>query len=66
MPDFASIATIMNDGLHKKPKEGLNTIKAKYSHVVFHEVAKIPLISIEYLFDVNTDDESGKTITAKK
>lgn len=42
--DFKDIALALNACLHKKQKEGIKTIRQKYSHKVFHEVAKIPLI----------------------
>lgn len=61
LKEFADIATLLNDGLHKKPKEGLNTVRNKYSHDVFHEVAKIPLVETEKLFEsaaiVSADDQ---------
>ncbi|XP_055682120.1 G2/mitotic-specific cyclin-B3 [Lutzomyia longipalpis] len=42
--DFMRIAVILNNGLHKKFKEPLSTIRKKYSHKIFHEVSKKPLI----------------------
>lgn len=56
--DFAKIVFLLNDGLHKKPKDGLNTIRNKYSHTVFHEVAKVTLVSDDELFF--TDNINGK------
>ncbi|XP_067619602.1 G2/mitotic-specific cyclin-B3 [Eurosta solidaginis] len=49
LTDFAEIVPILNIGLHRKPK--VKTIRSKYSHKIFHEVAKIPLLSTEQLFD---------------
>lgn len=48
--EFESIVQILNSGLHKKPKDSLNTIRNKYSHKIFHEVAKIPLLTNAELF----------------
>lgn len=36
---------MQNACLHKKPKEGLSTVRNKYSHKIFFEVAKIALIN---------------------
>ncbi|GAB0086594.1 hypothetical protein DMENIID0001_006880 [Sergentomyia squamirostris] len=48
--DFFSIAVLLNNGLHKKLKDPLTTIKKKYSHKIFHEVSKKPLIkSVELM-----------------
>jgi G2/mitotic-specific cyclin-B3 len=30
--------------LHKKPKAAISTVRNKYSHTIFFEVAKLPLI----------------------
>jgi hypothetical protein len=43
--DFSHIVLLLNIGLHRKPKETINTVRTKYSHKIFHEVAKIPLLS---------------------
>ncbi|KAK9736257.1 Cyclin, N-terminal domain [Popillia japonica] len=40
---------LLNSSLHKKPKEQTMTVHNKYSHKVFFEVAKTPLISNEDL-----------------
>uniref|UniRef100_A0A1B0DA66 Uncharacterized protein n=1 Tax=Phlebotomus papatasi TaxID=29031 RepID=A0A1B0DA66_PHLPP len=42
--DFFRVAVLLNNGLHKKFKNSLSTIKKKYSHKIFHEVSKKPLI----------------------
>lgn len=47
--EFYSIILVLNNGLHKKPKDSLNTIRNKYSHKIFHEVAKIQLLKNEDL-----------------
>lgn len=40
---------LLNNNMHKKPKEQTMTVHNKYSHKVFFEVAKTPLISNEDL-----------------
>ncbi|KAL2715404.1 G2/mitotic-specific cyclin-B3 [Vespula squamosa] len=41
--DIRDIVRILNEGLHRKHKEALVTIRNKYSHKIFFEVAKLPL-----------------------
>ncbi|XP_053947292.1 G2/mitotic-specific cyclin-B3 [Anastrepha ludens] len=53
LTDFAEIVPILNAGLHRKPK--VRTIRSKYSHKIFHEVAKVPLLTTEELFENNLD-----------
>uniref|UniRef100_A0A1A9WYR9 Uncharacterized protein n=1 Tax=Glossina brevipalpis TaxID=37001 RepID=A0A1A9WYR9_9MUSC len=53
--DFAEIIPILNDGLHRKPKGTIKTIRSKYSHKIFHEVAKVALMTTEELFENNLD-----------
>lgn len=65
MPEFKSIVYTLNEGLIKKPKEGLATIRTKYSHSVFHEVAKVPTMSTEELFAENVVVVPEPTETAK-
>ncbi|XP_063703784.1 G2/mitotic-specific cyclin-B3 [Culicoides brevitarsis] len=50
LAEFENIVQLLNNSLHKKPKDSLNTIRNKYSHKIFHEVAKIPLMTITELF----------------
>lgn len=40
----------MNNNLHQKPRDAIKTIRNKYSHKIFFEVAKIPLVSSDRLF----------------
>jgi len=47
--DFIDVVYVLNNSLHQKPKQMLNTIRNKYSHKVFYEVAKIPLVSNQNL-----------------
>lgn len=49
--EFAHIVPILNAGLHRRPKEALKTIRNKYSHKIFFEVSKIPLLTNEALFE---------------
>ncbi|KAK6622334.1 hypothetical protein RUM44_002145 [Polyplax serrata] len=49
LPDFLSIALDLNDLLHQKPKEQLKVVRNKYSHKIFFEVAKTPLVDNETL-----------------
>ncbi|XP_065172086.1 G2/mitotic-specific cyclin-B3 isoform X1 [Atheta coriaria] len=37
----------LNLNLHRKPKEALMTVRNKYSHKIFFEVAKTPLVNTE-------------------
>ncbi|XP_053998117.1 G2/mitotic-specific cyclin-B3 [Hylaeus anthracinus] len=41
--DIRDIINILNQGLHRKHKEALTTVRNKYSHKIFFEVAKLPL-----------------------
>ncbi|XP_029035402.1 G2/mitotic-specific cyclin-B3 [Osmia bicornis bicornis] len=41
--DIKDIANLLNQGLHRKHKEALTTVRNKYSHKIFFEVAKLPL-----------------------
>lgn len=41
--DIRDIVFLLNEGLHRKHKEALVTIRNKYSHKIFFEVAKLPL-----------------------
>jgi len=47
--DFRDIAITLNNILHQKQSKNLNTARNKYSHRIFYEVAKIPLVSSEEL-----------------
>lgn len=44
-----STVYLLNNGLHTKPNEQLMTVRNKYSHKVFFEVAKTPLLKNEDL-----------------
>ncbi|XP_014237797.1 G2/mitotic-specific cyclin-B3 [Trichogramma pretiosum] len=43
LKDFADIVNVLNEGLHRKQKEALSTVRNKYSHKIFFEVAKVAL-----------------------
>jgi len=43
--DLKEMIIALNQMLHARPIPQLNTIRSKYSHVVFHEVAKIKPLS---------------------
>lgn len=55
LADFAEIVTALNAGLHRKPRATIKTIRNKYSHKIFHEVAKVPLLTNQELFQGNLD-----------
>ncbi|XP_017141597.2 G2/mitotic-specific cyclin-B3 [Drosophila miranda] len=57
LADFAEIVPVLNAGLHRKPRATIKTIRNKYSHKIFHEVAKVPLLSNQELFQNNLDVE---------
>lgn len=42
--DIKEMCCMLNDMLHKKPRAALATVRNKYSHKVFFEVATIPLV----------------------
>ncbi|XP_021197012.3 G2/mitotic-specific cyclin-B3 isoform X1 [Helicoverpa armigera] len=42
--DILPIAIAQNATLHKKPKSAISTVRNKYSHTIFFEVAKVALI----------------------
>ncbi|KAG7207685.1 hypothetical protein KM043_009304 [Ampulex compressa] len=41
--NIRDIVNVLNQGLHRKHKEALMTVRNKYSHKIFYEVAKLPL-----------------------
>ncbi|XP_032677997.1 G2/mitotic-specific cyclin-B3 isoform X2 [Odontomachus brunneus] len=43
LDDIRDICITLNEGMHKKHKEALVTVRNKYSHKIFFEVAKLPL-----------------------
>lgn len=51
LKDFAKVVVVLNAGLHQKPRDTIKTVRSKYMHKIFFEVAKTPLLSIEKLFE---------------
>ncbi|XP_023021366.1 cyclin B3 isoform X2 [Leptinotarsa decemlineata] len=45
LEEFKDVAILLNTGLQNPPKSQLMTVRNKYSHKIFFEVAKTPLIS---------------------
>ncbi|XP_034485162.1 G2/mitotic-specific cyclin-B3 [Drosophila innubila] len=61
---FAELVPVLNAGLHRKPRSTIKTIRNKYSHKIFHEVAKVPLLTNAELFQSNLDlNDSNSTCT---
>ncbi|CAK1544300.1 unnamed protein product [Leptosia nina] len=44
LKEILPIALLQNAVLHKKPKSAISTVRNKYSHTIFFEVAKVPLV----------------------
>lgn len=44
LEDIKDLVHLLNEVLHKKQKDNIKTVKTKYSHKIFFEVAKIPLL----------------------
>ncbi|KAH8406648.1 hypothetical protein KR222_001553 [Zaprionus bogoriensis] len=55
LADFAELVPVLNAGLHRKPRTTIKTIRNKYSHKIFHEVAKVPLLTNAEMFQSNLD-----------
>lgn len=55
LAEFAELIPVLNAGLHRKPRTTIKTIRNKYSHKIFHEVAKVPLLTNEQMFKSNLD-----------
>jgi len=58
--DVAELVQSLFDMLKQYPKENLKTVRQKYSHRVFHEVATIPLPSSIDLEDLECDFDVKK------
>lgn len=50
MDEIKGTVLLLNRGIHKPPKTQIMTVRNKYSHKIFFEVAKTPLVKDEYLF----------------
>ncbi|KAH8382973.1 hypothetical protein KR009_006121 [Drosophila setifemur] len=55
LAEFGEIVPVLNAGLHRKSRATIKTIRNKYSHKIFYEVAKVPLLSNQELFQSNLD-----------
>ncbi|KPJ07105.1 G2/mitotic-specific cyclin-B3 [Papilio machaon] len=44
LEDIMPVVLAQNATLHKKPKSAISTVRNKYSHTTFFEVAKLPLV----------------------
>ncbi|CAH0405063.1 unnamed protein product [Chilo suppressalis] len=44
LQDILPVVLEQNATLHKKPKSAISTVRNKYSHTIFFEVAKVPLL----------------------
>ncbi|XP_030573698.1 G2/mitotic-specific cyclin-B3 [Drosophila novamexicana] len=63
LAQFAEVVPVLNAGLHRKPRATIKTIRNKYSHKIFHEVAKVPLLSNVELFQSNLDLNESNSCT---
>lgn len=60
LDDFVQIVLVLNNGLHKKCKDQLMTVRNKYSHKIFYEVAKTPLLAdLDLLVNVDRNKLFG-------
>ncbi|EDW29127.1 GL18583 [Drosophila persimilis] len=53
LAEFAEIVPVLNAGLHRRPCDTIKIIRNKYSDKIFHEVAKVPLLTNQELFQNN-------------
>lgn len=51
LDEFKEIVPMLNDPLHRKQYDANKTIRNKYTHKLFYEVSKTPLLTNEQLFD---------------
>lgn len=42
---------VLNGNLHQKPRDAIKTVRNKYTHKIFFEVARIPLQTAKCLFE---------------
>lgn len=61
MDEFVDIIPILNHALSRKPKAPIRTIRNKYSHKIFFEVARKPVLSIDKILSDTTFDISKET-----
>ncbi|KAH8373596.1 hypothetical protein KR009_001572 [Drosophila setifemur] len=53
LAEFGEIVPVLNAGLHRKSRATIRTIRNKYSTKIFYEVAKVPLLSNQELFQTH-------------
>lgn len=58
LSDFESIIPMLNGPLHQKPRDANKTIRNKYTHELFHEVSKVPLMTNEQLLESSEQIET--------
>lgn len=51
LSDFESIIPLLNGPLHLKQRDANKTIRNKYTHKVFFEVSKVPLMTNDQLLE---------------
>ncbi|KAJ8920829.1 hypothetical protein NQ315_015621, partial [Exocentrus adspersus] len=49
LPEIMDVVRLLNKGISEPPKHQLMTVRNKYSHEIFHEVARTPLLKNEDL-----------------
>ncbi|XP_028136565.1 G2/mitotic-specific cyclin-B3 isoform X1 [Diabrotica virgifera virgifera] len=50
LEEFKDVVIILNTGINQPPKSQIMTVRNKYSHKIFFEVAKVPLLGNNQLF----------------
>jgi len=55
--DFKDMVKTLNTMLHARPNPQLTTVRVKYTHIIFHEVAKIQPLSLEALGLLDLSDD---------
>jgi len=55
--DFQDMVRTLNKMLHARPNPQLTTVRVKYTHIIFHEVAKIAPLSLEALGLLDLSDD---------
>ncbi|KAH8416248.1 hypothetical protein KR009_001176 [Drosophila setifemur] len=53
LAEFGGIVPVLNAGLHRRSRATIRTIRNKYSQKIFYEVAKVPLLSNQELFQTH-------------
>ncbi|KAH8421285.1 hypothetical protein KR009_012033 [Drosophila setifemur] len=63
LAEFGEIVPVLNAGLHRKSRATMKTIRNKYSLKIFYEVAKVPLLSNQELFQSNLELDLDLNLT---